>query len=146
MVRPAGLIQWKILITSGIEPATFWLIAQCLNQLRRLIPLSVIYISQVFVLPHSIISADDRALLNKEDNILIKSAWLSVKTTNRWTPYTIPLLFNYTSFAISHFPTLQSVNSLPSRYVACPSFWKQRERGKKLKCLLRVKRLSMFLF
>jgi hypothetical protein len=36
IVRPDGLCQWNILMKpSGIEPATVWLVAQCLNQLRH---------------------------------------------------------------------------------------------------------------
>jgi hypothetical protein len=43
IVRPEELCQWKIPMTaSGVEPATFRLVAQCLNQLRYSITINLL--------------------------------------------------------------------------------------------------------
>jgi len=39
IVQPEGWSQWKFPLTpSGIEPATFWLVAHCINQLHHCVP------------------------------------------------------------------------------------------------------------
>jgi hypothetical protein len=47
-MRPEGLCQWNIPVTaSAIEPATFWLVMQCLNHLRHRVLVAFLYVLYV---------------------------------------------------------------------------------------------------
>jgi hypothetical protein len=77
--QPEGLCQWKLpMIPSGIEPITFWLVAQGLNQLRhkQRAPIPIIQIwnnLKRYNNQDSLLFTKDKQLLEAKKSLIPKS-------------------------------------------------------------------------
>jgi hypothetical protein len=89
IVRPGWLSQWKNSMTlSEIEPATFWPVSQCLNQLRhRVPPLTMLVLFNRIYIQSSL----------KESSLVCNKKYTILKMYRAYCPVTL------TEVAVLHF-------------------------------------------